>query len=209
PMPLAKADADSISSSRGLAICALILSWLPTGSLIPGASTGFHFRHLLAVAEWSGAQFPAQSFELLLMESDERPRDGSIRLDEEHRRHMREPVSVAGRISIARAIEQRRHGEAELLVEFTGGFGIVLRDGEHARDAVAAAVHAFEKRQRVLAGGAGTLEECEENRPGFEQFAERVLAIVEARQPEIRGTLSGDESLVLFSRSHKYSVNRG
>src|SRR6266850_127528 len=122
---------------------------------------------------------------------------------------MREPVSVAGRLSIACAIEQRRHGEAELLVELTGSFGIVLRDDEHARGAVPAAVNAFEKRQRVLAGGAGTLEECEENRPGFEQFDERVLAVIEACQPEIRGTLSGDESLVLFSGSHKYSVNRG
>src|SRR5689334_22075794 len=105
-MPLAKADADSISSSRGLAICTHILSWPPTGSLIPGASTGFHLGHLLAGVERSDAQFRAQGFQLLLVEADQRPDDSAVRFDQEHGRHVRETVGVAGRITVARAIEQ-------------------------------------------------------------------------------------------------------
>src|SRR5215813_4180864 len=208
-MPLAMADADPISSSREFGIYVSILSWLPTGSLILRASTGFHLRHALAGAERSHAQFPAKSLELLFMESNERPRDSPIRLNQEHRRHMREPVGIAGGIAVARAIEQRRHGDLELPVEFTSDFGIVLRNREHAGAAILeAAVHAIEKRQGVLAGGARNLEERQENRPVLEHFGKRMLAAVEGSQPEIRSPLPGDERFVLFSGSHKYSVNR-
>ena len=104
-MPLAIADADSISSSRGLAICFYFIV-TPDRSLILGASTGSQIWHALARVERPHAELPAERLELLPAEPHERPRNSAIALDQEHRRNVRKAVSIAGRISRTGAIEQ-------------------------------------------------------------------------------------------------------
>src|SRR5690348_7759670 len=99
-MPLAMAEAAATSSSRGLAICCYFIV-APDRSLIPGASTGFHFRHALARLERIHAEFLAQRFQVLPVETHERPRNGAVLLHQKHRRDMRQSVGVTGGIPVA------------------------------------------------------------------------------------------------------------
>src|SRR5690349_17000376 len=207
-MPLAMAEAVATSSSRGLAI-SLYFIVAPDRSLIPGASTGLHFRHALARLEGIHAKFLAERFEVFPMEAHERPGNGSVPLHQEHRRDMRQAVGVAGGVSVERAVEQRGHGDAELAVKFARGVSVVLRDREHAGAPVHALIDALEERERELARGAGNLEEGQENRSGFQQVAERFFAAGQVLEPELGSALPSGERLVLSRGSHNLSVNRG
>ena len=129
----------------------------------------------------------------------------------EHRRDVRKAVSVAGGITEASAIEKRGHGNAEFVMKLTGGLGIVLRYSKHGNGVGCAALkHALEIGKRVLAGGAGNLEEGEEDGTVSQQFAQRLFgASGQVFETEIGSVLASGERLILSSRSHEFSVNSG
>src|SRR5579862_2392199 len=99
-----------MSSSRGFAI-SLYLIVTPDRSLVLGASTGAHFRDPLAGLKRRRPEFPAKSLQFLAIKTGERPRNRSIGLDQEHGGDVRKAVSITGRVTKARVIEQGRHGD--------------------------------------------------------------------------------------------------